>query len=83
MRGRNVKANNLYQAEDLLLQVSGMADALALELGVIADDIHFDGKDAPELADALHKVRLMRPLVDQAEGLLVAYEMMLNPGGVR
>lgn len=76
MRGRNVKANNLYAAETTLLQIGNAVHELSLEVGVAGDGIHFDGERPKEMGAALDRVLKVKVMAERVEGLLRAYEMM-------
>ncbi|HEY7823288.1 MAG TPA: hypothetical protein VIG24_10655 [Acidimicrobiia bacterium] len=82
MRGRTQKAHQLYEAESRLIELGNAADALAMEIGVAGDSIHFDGSEPTPMRETLESVERLRALVESAVGLLRAYEMMRVPGQV-
>lgn len=78
MRGRNFEASQLLLVEDLLNQLSLAADAVAMDVGVHADEIHYDGKAPADMRDMLLRVRALAYEAQRAEGLLRAYQLFWN-----
>jgi len=75
MGKRNFPSNQLVLAEDELYVLTRWADDVGMQLGEIADGIHFDGHEPPDVTDLLEQVKGMRRTVGRAEGLLLAYEI--------
>lgn len=79
--GRGFLSRQLVDAETELVWVAKHADYLGLELGELADEIHFEGAAARPVDEALITVRELRTRIDRVEGLLGAYRMMFEGKG--
>jgi hypothetical protein len=75
MSRRSFASNQLLNAEDQLMVLTRWADDVGVQLGVLADGIHFDGAEPPDVSEMLGEVREMQTSLRRAEGLLLAYEI--------
>jgi hypothetical protein len=75
MPGRSFASNQLLRAEDELLLLTRWADDVGVHVGVLADTVHFDGAEPPDVSELLGQVRAMKDTLKRAEGLLLAYEI--------
>lgn len=75
MSRRKFASNQLLLAEDELIVLTRWADEVGMQLGVIADDIHFAGREPVAVDGLIDQVDGMRRALDRAAGLLAAYEI--------
>jgi len=72
---RSFAANQLLMAEDEMSLLTRWSDEVGMQLGVLADSIHFDGADPVAVDGLLAQVEAMRITVERAVGLIAAYEI--------
>ena len=78
--GRSFLSNQLVEAESELVWIAKHADYLGLELGELADEIHFEGAAARSVAQARKNAREIANRCAGVDGLLAAYELVFDKG---
>jgi hypothetical protein len=75
---RGFFANQLWEAETLLDEVSSASNMLALDIGVVSDDIHFSSMEPSSAYLSLKKVDELEKKLERVRGLLHAYELAVE-----
>jgi hypothetical protein len=75
MAARKFASNQLLTAEDELMLLTHWADDVGVQLGVLADEIHFDGKEPAACDGLLKQIEQMQVHLNRAKGLVLAYEI--------
>lgn len=78
---RRFYSRQLLAVEDELHEVGMRADALALELGIRADDMHFDGAPARPVDEAIAECQELSNRMQRAIGLLRACKLVFEQDG--
>jgi alpha-L-fucosidase len=67
--------NQLYRAEDIVNEIADALVHAGFEMGVSADEQHWDGKDMGDMSGVLDRLREQEVQMRSAIGLVHAYEI--------
>jgi hypothetical protein len=75
---RGLPSERLIEAETLLDEVSLDATTVAMDVGVVADDIHYSSMKPTSVYLQLKRLEQMQDRIDRALDILEAYERSLE-----